>query len=172
MLTQVRINVTNIYSGSLSLSSFFENIFKFKPGRRFWVVVTGVSAIVLMLFNIVDHLEEVMTFQGVFLLTWATILVTDAVVVKRLLKIGPGYYEARQDHLFKWNPVGVAALIIASGLGTVAALGLMGTFLASTAAFFASLLAAILTVVFALATKGKYYIKKEANDIDHDDYIA
>ncbi len=46
MITQVRINVTNIYSGSLSLSNFFENIFNFKPGRRFWVVVTGVSAIV------------------------------------------------------------------------------------------------------------------------------
>ncbi|SHF95777.1 purine-cytosine permease family protein [Ornithinibacillus halophilus] len=172
ILTQVRINVTNIYSGSLSLSSFFENIFKFKPGRRFWVVVTGVSAIILMLLNIVDHLEEVMTFQGVFLLTWATILVTDAVIVKKVLKIGPGYYEARQGHLFKWNPVGVGALIIASGLGTIAALGFMGTFLASTAAFFAAILAAILTVVLAVMTKGKYYIKKEAHDIDNDDYIV
>ena len=45
MLTQLRINVTNIYSGSLSLSNFFENVFKFTPGRRFWVVVTGVSAL-------------------------------------------------------------------------------------------------------------------------------
>ncbi|WP_077329658.1 purine-cytosine permease family protein [Virgibacillus siamensis] len=172
MLTQIRINVTNIYSGSLSLSSFFENVFKFKPGRRFWVVVTGLSAITLMLLNIVDHLEVVMTFQGVFLLTWATILVTDAIVVKRILKIGPGYYEDRQDNLYKWNPVGVASLIVASGLGTIAALGFMGTFLQSTAAFFAAILASILTIVLALATKGRYYIKKEANDIDREDYIA
>ncbi|MEC5423974.1 cytosine permease [Virgibacillus sp. C22-A2] len=172
MLTQIRINVTNIYSGSLSLSNFFENIFKFKPGRRFWVVVTGVTAIILMLLNIVDHLEAVMTFQGVFLLTWAMILVIDAVVVKKILKIGPGYYEARQDNLYKWNPVGVWSLIIASGLGTIAALGFMGTFLQSTAAFFAAILAAILTVVLAIATKGKYYVKKEANDIDKEDYIG
>src|SRR5699024_12279372 len=86
MFTQVQINFTNIYSGSLSLANFFENIFNFKPGRRFWVVVAGLSAIVLMLGGIVDHLETVMTFQGVFLLTWATILVTDAVIVKRILK--------------------------------------------------------------------------------------
>src|SRR5690625_3590705 len=44
MLTQIRINVTNIYSSSLSLSNFFENIFRFTPGRRFWVVVAGLSA--------------------------------------------------------------------------------------------------------------------------------
>mgnify|MGYP001943228023 FL=1 len=172
MLTQIRINVTNIYSGSLSLSNFFENIFHFKPGRRFWVVVTGVSAIALMLGNIVNHLEVVLTFQGVFLLAWAAVLVADAVIVKRMLKIGPGYYEARQQNLHKWNPVGVGALVISSSLGTVAALGFMGPFLQSTAAFFAALLAAILTVVIAVMTKGKYYIKEKANDIEKEEYIA
>ncbi|GAB3049711.1 purine-cytosine permease family protein [Virgibacillus ainsalahensis] len=172
MITQVRINITNIYSGSLSLSSFFENIFKFTPGRRFWVVITGISAIVLMLGGIVNHLEMAMTFQGVFLMTWAAILVTDAVIVKRILKIGPGYYEAKQENLHKWNPVGVASLLIASGLGTIAALGYMGTFLQSTAAFFAAILAAILTVVLAITTKGKFYIIKENPDVHKQDYIA
>lgn len=134
MLTQIRINITNIYSGSLSLSSFFENIFKFTPGRRFWVVVTGITAMVLMLAGIVNHLDTVMTFQGVFLMTWASILVADAVIVKKILKLGPGYYEARQKNLYKWNPVGVVSLIVASVLGTAAALGFMGSFLQSTAA--------------------------------------
>ncbi|MEK3888798.1 purine-cytosine permease family protein [Bacillus sp. FSL K6-3431] len=172
MLTQIRINVTNIYSGSLSLASFFENVFKFKPSRRFWVVITGVSAMVLMLGGIVDHLDTAMTFQGVFLLTWAAILVSDALIVKKLLKIGPRYYEARQEYLYKWNPVGVASLLIASGLGTIAALGYMGTFLQSTAAFFAAILAALLTVILAIFTKGKYYLKSEPNDIPEEDFIA
>ncbi|MCM3690834.1 purine-cytosine permease family protein [Neobacillus niacini] len=172
MITQIRINVTNIYSGSLSLSNFFENVFKFKPGRRFWVVVTGVSAIVLMLGDIVNHLETVLTFQGVFLLSWAAILVTDAVFVKKLLKIGPGYYEARQQNLHKWNPVGVGSLLISCSLGTVAALGFMGTFLQSTAAFFAAILASILTIILAIFTNGRYYIKEEANDIAREEYIA
>ncbi|WP_338471518.1 permease [Niallia sp. XMNu-256] len=171
MLTQIRINVTNIYSGSLSLASFFENIFNFTPGRRVWVVVTGVSAIFLMLGGIVNHLELAMTFQGVFLLTWAAILVTDAVLIKKILKIGPGYYEARQSYLHKWNPVGVGSLIIASGLGTIAALGFMGEFLRSTAAFFASILAAIITLIIAVYTKGRYYVIEEANDIPKEDYI-
>src|SRR5690606_18822052 len=74
VLTQVRINITNIYSSSLSLSSFFENMFGFKPGRRFWVVVAGVVSMILMLIGIVEHLDVAMTFQGVALMSWATVL--------------------------------------------------------------------------------------------------
>lgn len=172
MLTQLRINVTNIYSASLSLSNFFENMFRFIPGRRFWVVVSGIAAIMLMLGGIVDHLGAVMTFQGVFLLAWAAVLVADALIVKKVLKIGPLYYEARQQYLYKWNPVGTVSLIVASILGTIAALGFMGEFLASTAAFFAAILAAILTVVLAIATKGRYYMKKQPADMPEEDFIA
>ena len=172
MLTQVRINVTNIYSSSLSLSNFFENVFKFTPGRRFWVVVAGVTAMVLMLGGIVDHLDTALTFQGVFLMAWAAILVTDFIAVKLLMKIGPGYYEERQEYLYKWNPVGVGALLISSLLGTIAALGYMGDFLASTAAFFAAALAAVLTIIIAYITKGKYYLNAEVNDIDQRDILV
>lgn len=175
MLTQVRINVTNIYSSSLSLSNFFENVVNFKPGRRFWVVVAGISAMILMLGGITDHLDNALTFQGVFLMSWAAILVTDFLVVKRIMKIGPGYYEERQKYLYKWNPVGVWSLIISSLLGTIAALGFMGTFLQSTAAFFAAALAAVLTIVIAYITKGKYYLNdkaEEINDIDERDILV
>lgn len=162
MLTQLRINVTNIYSASLSLSNFFENMFGFKPDRRFWVVVSGVAAIALMLGGILDHLGSAMTFQGVLLMAWAAILVTEALVVKKLLKIAPIEYEARQEKLYKWNPVGVVPLVISSVLGTIAALGHMGTFLQNTATFFAAVLASILTILIALFTKGKYYSKQES----------
>src|SRR5699024_9550453 len=140
-LTQIRINVTNIYSSSLSLSNFFENVLKFKPGRRFWVIVAGVTAMILMLGGIVDHLDTALTFQGVILLSWTAVLVTDALVLKRFLTIVAAYYESRESNLHKWNRVGTVSLIMASVLGTIAALGVMGIFLESTAAFFAAVLA-------------------------------
>src|SRR5699024_6544598 len=145
------------YSSSLSLSNFFENVLKFKPGRRFWVVVAGVTAMILMLGGIVDHLDTALTFQGVFLLSWAAVLVTDALVVKRFLKIRPAYYEASPSNVHNCDPVGTVSLIIASVLRTIAALGFMGSFLESTAAFFAAVLASVLTVVLTLITKGAYY---------------
>ena len=165
MLTQLRINVTNIYSASLSLSNFFENVFHFKPDRRFWVVVSGVVSIVLMLGGILDYLGSAMTFQGVLLMAWAAILVTDALVVKKLLKIGPKEYEARQEKLYKWNPAGVVPLMISSILGTIAGLGYMGTFLQNTATFFAAILASVLTITVAVYTKGKYYSKESKESV-------
>src|SRR5699024_5761430 len=151
--------------------NFFENIFRFTPGRRLWVVVAGISAMILMLGGIVDHLDTALTFQGVFLLAWGAVLITDALSIKMILKVGPSFYAHRTENLYRWNPVGVVSLVIASALGTIAALGYMGSFLEHTAAFFASALAALLTVVIAVATKGKYYLKNEANDIAKEDYV-
>jgi purine-cytosine permease-like protein len=164
ILTQLRINITNLYSGSLSLASFFENVFKFKPGRTFWVVFVSVAAIVLMLGGILDHIGSLLTFQGVFLLSWAAILVSDAVVVKKILKIGPNYFEHRQEYLYKWNPVGVISLIVSCVIGSFAAFGYFGVFLQNVASFFAAIIAFVLTIILAIVTKGKYYCKKEAND--------
>ncbi|MBB4827042.1 hypothetical protein HNO89_004333 [Sporosarcina luteola] len=42
----------------------------------------------------------------------------------------------------------------------------------STAAFFAALLASILTVVIAILTRGKYYLIQEPEGIVEDDKIG
>ncbi|OCA89157.1 permease [Bacillus wudalianchiensis] len=172
ILTQLRINITNLYSSSLSLANFFENVFKFKPGRNFWVVFTSIAAIILMLGGVLDHLGSLLTFQGVFLLSWAAVLLSDAFIVKRVLKMGPRYFEHRQEYLYAWNPVGVVSLIVASVIGSIAAFGYMGVFLQNVAAFFAAIIAFVLTIVIAIATKGKYYSKKVADDVEADEYIA
>lgn len=172
ILTQVRINITNLYSGSLSLANFFEHVFKFKPGRTFWVVVTAVAAIIAMLAGALDNLGPMLTFQGVFLFSWAAIIIADALVVKRLLKIGPLYYEHRSQYLYAWNPVGVISLIVASILGSIAAFGYLGVLLQSAAAFLAGLLAFVLTIVIAVITKGKFYMKQESTDIPKNEYLG
>ncbi len=172
ILTQLRINITNLYSGSLSLSNFFENVFKFKPGRTFWVVITSLTAIIAMLAGALDYLGPLLTFQGVFLFAWAAILVADAVVVKKLLKIGPNFFEFRTQYLYAWNPVGVISLVVSCMFGTIAAFGQMGQFFQNVAAFAAAVLAFLLTIVLALATQGKYYARERAIDVPEDEKIA
>jgi len=152
--------VTNLYSGSLSLANFFENVFKFTPGRTFWVVFVAVIAVISMLAGVLDHIGDLLTYQGIFLLAWGATIVADSVVVKRILKIGPTYFETRQEYLYAWNPVGVVSLIIASAFGFVAHLGYVGIVLQNIAAFVAAVIAFILTVIIAILTKGKYYVKE------------
>lgn len=172
ILTQLRINITNLYSGSLSLANFFEHVFRFRPGRTFWVATTAITAIIAMLAGALDYLGPLLTFQGVFLFAWAAILVADALVVKKWLKIGPRFFEYRSHYLYPWNPVGVISLVVSSILGTFAAFGNMGQLLQNIAAFFAAVLAFILTIVLAVATKGKYYSRQEARDVPEDEQIA
>lgn len=169
VITQIRINVTNLYSGSLSLANFFENVFKFTPGRTFWVVFVAVVAIISMLAGILDFMGVLLTYQGVFLFAWAATIVADAVVVKSLLKIGPDYFEYRQKYLYTWNPVGVLALLLSIFIGVIAHLGYMGSALQNIAAFFAAVLAFIFTIIFAMATKGKYYVKEHKDDFPEEE---
>ena len=105
-------------------------------------------------------------------MAWAAILISDAFIVKKVLKIGPTYYEHRQKNLFKWNPVGVVAFVVASILGSIAGFGYMGMFLQNTSAFFSFIIAFVVTIIMAIATKGKYYVREEARDIPVEEYIA
>ena len=171
VITQVRINVTNLYSGSLSLANFFENVFKFTPGRTFWVVFVAVIAVISMLGGVLDHIGPLLTYQGIFLIAWAATIVADTFVVKRLLKIGPSYFETRQKYLYAWNPVGVISLILAIIFGIFAHLGYMGSALASTAAFFAGIIAFVMTIILAIITKGKYYVKEYVDDFPDDEHF-
>ncbi|MBS4189530.1 hypothetical protein KHA94_04790 [Bacillus sp. FJAT-49705] len=90
------------------------------------------------------------------------------------MRIGPNYFEHRQEYLYAWNPVGVVSLIISSVVGSFAfaAFGFFGVFLQNVPAFFAAILAFILTIVLAITTKGKYYRKKEAKDVSSNEMIV
>ncbi|MFM1650546.1 purine-cytosine permease family protein [Brevibacillus sp. B_LB10_24] len=160
ILTQLRINVTNLYSGSMSLANFFARVFHFAPGRVFWVVTTAVLAIISMLLGILDYIGPLLTFQGVFLFAWASILVTDVIVIKKWLKLGQLHIEHRRGFLPEWNPVGVVAIIISSVIGTAMALGAFGPVWSGLAALVAGVIACILTVVMAVATGGKTYLTR------------
>ncbi|WP_291300655.1 cytosine permease [Desulfosporosinus sp. BICA1-9] len=157
ILTQLRINVTNLYSGSMSLANFFARIFHFTPGRVFWVVVTSITAIVAMLAGALEHLGPMLTFQGVFLFAWVALLTADLVVVKGLLKLGPIRLEHRRGHLHEWNPVGVVSLVVSSVIGCLMAFNMFGAFWASISAFAAAVIAFVLHIIMAVATQGKYY---------------
>ncbi|MCL6549316.1 MAG: hypothetical protein K6T30_10470, partial [Alicyclobacillus sp.] len=165
ILTQLRINVTNLYSGSLSLSNFFEHVFRFTPGRVFWVVFTAVVAIIGMLLGALNYTGPLLTFQGVFLFVWVSSLIADVVLVKRVLRIGPSYIEHRAERLYTWNPVGAVSLIVSCVIGSMMAFGVFGSFWQSIAAFAAGVLEIILYTILAIATGGRYYLRSDGGEV-------
>lgn len=157
VLSQLRINLINIYSGSLSLANFFSKIFGFAPGRVFWVVVTAGVAVLAMLSNVIDHIGAILTFQGVSMFAWAASMIADLLIVKKVLKIGPSHIEYRQGFLRDWNPVGPVALLVGSIVGSYFAIFQPGTVFAAISAFIAGAIAFVIHILLAVVTQGKYY---------------
>ena len=144
----------NVYSGSLSLSSFFARVVGFVPGRAFWVVSAAVLALVAMLSNILAYVGPVLTFQGIFMFAWAASMLADLLVVKRWLKIGGTDIEYRETHLRAWNPVGPVALVCGSLVGVLALLS-GDPVLTAASAFVAGTISFVVHVVVAVLTRGR-----------------
>ena len=158
VLSQVRINVINVYSGSLSLSNFFARVVGFAPGRVFWVVGTAVLALGAMLSDVLAHVGPVLTFQGVFMFAWAASTVADLLIVKGTLKIGPPNIEYQEARLRAWNPVGPVALVSGSLVGLWLAVLGDDPALAAASAFIAGAISFVVHIALAIATKGAYYL--------------
>jgi purine-cytosine permease-like protein len=158
VLSQLRINVINVYSGSLSLSNFFSRIVGFTPGRVFWVITAAVLALVAMLVGVLGSIGPVLTFQGVFMFAWAASMVADLLVVRGPLRIQPHELEYREERIRPWNPVGPVALVAGSAVGTWLALSSTNAVLTAASALIAGAISFVVHIAMAVATKGRYYV--------------
>ncbi|WP_141604143.1 purine-cytosine permease family protein [Terrilactibacillus laevilacticus] len=161
LMSQLKIQVTNAYSGSLSWSNFFSRIIHFHPGRVAWLFLQVAIALAMMEAGIFNFLNAVLGFYSNVAVAWIGAIVADLVINKNLLKISPPYIEFKRAHLFNFNPVGFGSMIIASVISIIAYFGYLGDFLQAFSPFLSLALAFILAPIIAIATKGKYYIARE-----------
>jgi purine-cytosine permease-like protein len=162
VLSQLRINVINVYSGSLSLANFFARVVGFTPGRVFWVMAAALLALVAMLGDVLGHVGPVLTFQGVFMFAWAASMVADLLVVRKTFGVQPRELEYQEKRLRPWNPVGPLALVTGSAIGTWLALASTNPVLTAASAVIAGGTAFVVHVLAAWITRGRYYLAAPA----------
>ncbi len=159
VISQLKINVTNAYAGSLAWSNFFARLTHSHPGRVVWVVFNILIALMLMELDVFQAMGRVLGLYSNVAVAWMMVVVADLVINKPLGLSPPGI-EFRRAYLYDVNPVGVGAMLIASGLSMAAWLGLFG----AAAQPFATLiaLAAALTAspLLAWVTGGRYYLAR------------
>ncbi|CAB1129321.1 conserved membrane protein of unknown function [Candidatus Hydrogenisulfobacillus filiaventi] len=160
LLSQVKINVTNAYSGSLSWSNFFSRVFHFHPGRVVWLVLNVGIALTLMELGVFGFLNAILGFYSNVAVAWIGAVVADLVINKSLLHISPPYIEFKRAHLYNFNPVGFGSMLIASAVSIAAFFGAFGPFLAAFSPFLSLLLAFVLAPVIALLTRGRWYLAR------------
>ena len=158
-VSQLKINVTNAYSGSLAWSNCFVRLAHFHPGRVVWLVFNVVVALLLALLGIFATLQLVLSVYATTAIAWIGALVADLVVLKRV-GISPPYIEFKRAHLYNINPVGCGAMLLASLVGMLAYAGLFGR---AASAFFGYLTLATAfcaAIGIGYATRGRYYLAR------------
>lgn len=166
IVSQIKINVTNAYAGSLAWSNFFSRLSYSHPGRVVWVVFNVAIALMLMLFGVFEAIEKVLGIYSNVAIAWIGVLVAD-LMINKPLGLSPKIIEFKRAHLYDANPVGIISMLLASFLSTFAISGVFGDMAHAFSAFIAMSVSIIATPITAYFTKGKYYILRES-DIHSD----
>lgn len=136
VISQVKINVTNAYAGSLAWSNFFARLTRSHPGRVVWLVFNVIIAMLLMTLGVFGALERVLGLYANVAIAWVGALVADLVISKPL-GLSPKGVEFRRAYLYDINPVGLGAMGLAVVLSVVAHFGWLGEYAAAFAPFIA-----------------------------------
>ena len=160
VVSQVKINVTNAYAGSLAWSNFFARLTHSHPGRVVWVVFNVLIAILLMEIGVFAALKEVLTLYSMVAISWIGAVLSD-LLINKPFGLSPPHIEFKRAHLYDINPVGVGSMAVASLLSLLALSGVLGELAAAMAPFIAMGTALITAPLIAMATKSRYYIARE-----------
>ena len=160
IVSQIKINVTNAYAGSLAWSNFFARLTHSHPGRVVWMVFNTLIALMLMELNVFQALKQVLGLYSNVAISWIMVVVADLVINKPLGWSPPGV-EFRRAYLYDINPVGVCSMLLASGLSIAAFLGAFGAAAQAFASFIAIGVALVVTPLLARLTGGRYYLARQ-----------
>ena len=160
ILSQLKINVTNSYAGSIAWSNFFSRLTHRHPGRVVWLVFNVTIALLLIESGVYAALEQILGLYSAVAAAWVGALVAD-LVVNKPLKLSPPFIEFKRAHLFDINPVGVGAMVGAVAAAALAYAGLFGPLARAFTPFIALVTAFALAPLIALATGGRYYLARK-----------
>ena len=157
VISQLKINVTNAYAGSLAWSNFFSRLTHSHPGRVVWVVFNTLIALLLMELDVFHAIGQILGLFSNVAISWMAAVVAD-LVINKPLGLSPPHIEFKRSHLYDINPVGVGAMGLASLLSIAAFLGLFGASARPYASFIALFSAFIAAPLIAWLTDGRYYL--------------
>ncbi|MFG2323376.1 purine-cytosine permease family protein [Streptomyces sp. NPDC048568] len=165
VISQIKINVTNAYSGSLAWTNSFTRVTGNYPGRLVFVLVNLGFALALMEADMFSFLNSLLGFYSNCAIAWVVTVATDIGVNKYLLKLSPHAPEFRRGMLYAVNPVGVVSFVAASGLSIAMYFHALGDAMQPYSPVAAAVIAFVLTPVTAVATRGRYYLRRTDDGI-------
>jgi len=160
ILSQLKINVTNAYAGSIAWSNFFSRLTHSHPGRVVWLFFNVTIALLLMELGVYHAFENTLGVYAIVAVAWVGALVAD-LIVNKPLGLSPRSIEFRRAYLHDINPVGVGSMFVASLVGILCYLDLFGESAKALAHFISLGTAFFLAPAIAVITRSKFYIARD-----------
>ncbi|MFT4096630.1 MAG: ATP-binding protein [Rhodoblastus sp.] len=161
IVSQLKINVTNSYAGSIAWSNFFSRLTHSHPGRVVWLVFNILIAVVLIELGVYHAIEGILGVYSHVAVAWIGAIVADLAINKPLGLSPPGI-EFKRAYLYDINPVGFGAMLFASAISVAAYTGLFGATAQAMSCYLALVLALAAAPAIAFATRGRYYLARTA----------
>jgi len=165
IISQLKINVTNAYAGSIAWANFFSRLTHSHPGRVIWLVFNVAIALMLMELGLYQAFETILITYASLVVAWIGCVVAD-LVINKPLGLSPAHIEFRRGHLYDINPVGVVSMVIASSVGIAANLGVFGDIAEALAAFLSLSIPFITVPLIAWLTQGRFYLARSEDEAE------
>jgi signal transduction histidine kinase/CheY-like chemotaxis protein len=159
VVSQLKINVTNAYAGSLAWSNFFSRLTHTHPGRVVWVVFNVTLAWLLMELGIYETLERTLGLYSNIPVAWMGAIAAD-LAINKPLGLSPRHIEFKRAYLFDINPVGVGGMLLASIIAIATYAGVFGDDYHGLAPFVALGVSLVTVPLLAFLTKGRFYLAR------------
>ena len=164
IISQLKINVTNAYAGSIAWSNFFSRLTHNHPGRVVWLIFNVVIALGLMELGIYQVLESILGLFAIVAVSWLGSVSAD-LLINKPLGLSPKQVEFKRAHLYDINPVGCGSMLLASIIGLLCYLGFFGEVLQNLGHFVSLLCCFILVPLIAWLTGGRFYIARQSPEL-------
>jgi len=168
VISQLKINVTNAYAGSLAWSNFFSRLTHSHPGRVVWLFFNVTLAWLLMELGIYETLERTLGLYSNIPVAWMGAIAAD-LTINKSLGLSPRHIEFKRAYLYDVNPVGVGAMLIASAAAIATYAGAFGQQYHGLAPFVALGVSVLATPLIALLTGGRFYLARPRIGLDGEE---
>lgn len=114
-LSQLKVETSNSISSSNAISNFFDSLFGMKLKWPIAVVLVNLIGVVFIFANILDRVNDFMSFGSILTMSWCFLLLTDYYIVRGRLKIGSrGIVSLKYINAFNWR--GIVTIVAVSGV--------------------------------------------------------
>lgn len=125
VLTQLRVNVINVYFGTTALENFAAQIFKSRWSRIKLIGPFMVCSYALLISPFLQYFGLIMTVLSVFLVNWVAVIAGDLWLVRPRRGI-PSWTEFRRGYAASYNKIGLLSMWLPTASGVVMASGQLG----------------------------------------------